>query len=369
MNFDFSEDQQFLKTEARKFLDAECPPDRVRKSLETNAGAFDADLWQKIIDMGWVAAGLPEEVGGLGLGRVDVCAIAEELGRACAPIPFNSTVFGFAEAVQCGGSPEQSQDWLTRVAAGNLIGCLALTEQPGPLNFEGIETTYENGKLTGTKAPVTDGAIANAAIVLARHDGKIGLFVASLDGVEAQPLESIDQSRGVARLVFDGAPAEPLCTGRSGEDLLRRVLQGVAVFTAFEQLGGAERCLDMARGFAMQRFAFGRPIAGFQAIKHKLADMYVKNTLARAHAYYGAWALAGDKAELPLAAAAARVAACDAYWFASKENIQTHGGMGFTWEADCHLYFRRARHLALVGGSAREWKELLATAIELETAA
>ncbi|MEH6743054.1 acyl-CoA dehydrogenase family protein [Hyphomonas sp.] len=369
MNFDFSEDQQFLKTEARKFLDAECPPDRVRKSLETNAGAYDPDLWQQVIDMGWVAAGLPEAVGGLGLGRVDVCAIAEELGRACAPIPFNSTVFGFSEAVQCGGSTVQCQDWLPQVAAGKLIGCLALSEQPGALNLDAIETTYQNGKLSGTKAPVTDGAIAGAAIVLARHKGEIGLFIVSLEDVEAQPLESIDQSRGVARLVFDETPAEPLCTGRTGKDLLCRVLQGVAVFTAFEQLGGAERCLDMARDFALQRFAFGRPIAGFQAIKHKLADMYVKNTLARAHAYYGAWALAGDKAELPLAAAAARVSACDAYWFASKENIQTHGGMGFTWEADCHLYFRRARHLALVGGAAREWKELLATAIEADLAA
>jgi len=369
MNFDFSEDQQFLKTEARKFLTAESPPERVRKSLETNAGTFDADLWQKVIDMGWVAAGLPEAVGGLGLGRVDICAIAEELGRACAPIPFNSTVFGFSEAVQCGGSPEQCNDWLTKVAAGKLIGCLALSEQPGPLSLGTVETTYENGKLTGVKAPVTDGAIAGAAIVLARQDGEFGLFITSLDEVETQAIESIDQSRGVARLVFDATPAEPICTGRSGEDLLRRILQGVAVFTAFEQLGGAERCLDMARDFALQRFAFGRPIAGFQAIKHKLADMYVKNTLARAHAYYGAWALAGEKAELPRAAAAARVASCDAYWFASKENIQTHGGMGFTWEADCHLYFRRARHLGVVGGTAREWKELLATAIESEIAA
>ncbi|MEP1599190.1 MAG: acyl-CoA dehydrogenase family protein, partial [Hyphomonas sp.] len=183
MNFDFSEDQQFLKTEARKFLDAECPPDRVRKSLETNAGAYDPDLWQQVIDMGWVAAGLPEAVGGLGLGRVDVCAIAEELGRACAPIPFNSTVFGFSEAVQCGGSTVQCQDWLPQVAAGKLIGCLALSEQPGALNLDAIETTYQNGKLSGTKAPVTDGAIAGAAIVLARHKGEIGLFIVSLEDV------------------------------------------------------------------------------------------------------------------------------------------------------------------------------------------
>ena len=368
MNFDFSEDQKFLQSEAKRFLAAQCPADRVRTSLEEHAGTYDADLWSKVVEMGWVAAGLPEEYGGLGMGRIEVCALAEELGRVCAPIPFNSTVFGFAEALLCGGSPEQKSDWLSKVAAGELIGCLALTETPGPVRPELIKTKYANGTLTGVKAPVVDGAIADAAIVLANENGELGLYVASLADVSQEPLESIDQSRGVAMLVFDGTPAEPLRTGREGAALLARVLEGMAVFTAFEQLGGAERCLDMAKEFALQRFAFGRSIASFQAVKHKLADMYVKNQLARAHAYYGAWALAGDKDELPLAAAAARVAACDAYWYASKENIQTHGGMGFTWEADCHLYFRRARHLGAIGGSAREWKEKLAGAIETELA-
>src|SRR6202034_675401 len=163
-------------------------------------------------------------------------------------------------------------------------------------------------------------------------------------------------------------PAERLGEAGEGLSLAEALLERAAVLLAFEQLGGADRALEMAKGYALERYAFGRPIGGYQAIKHKLADMYVKNELARSNAYYGAWALASDAAELPLAAAAARVAATEAFHLASKENIQTHGGMGFTWEVDCHLYYRRSKHLALTLGSAPWWQDRLITELEARNA-
>src|ERR1700736_2532019 len=151
--------------------------------------------------------------------------------------------------------------------------------------------------------------------------------------------------------------------------LAESLLQRAAVLLAFEQIGGADRALEMAKDYALGRYAFGRPIGSYQAIKHKLADMYVKNELARSNAYYGAWALESSTADLPLAASAARVAASEAFWFAAKENLQTHGGMGFTWEVDCHLYYRRSRQLALVAGAPKLWKERLVSQLERRDAA
>jgi len=176
-------------------------------------------------------------------------------------------------------------------------------------------------------------------------------------------VKTVDPTRSHARLDFDGAPAEPLGAAGQGWPLVRALLDRAAVLVAFEQVGGAQGALDMAREYAMGRFAFGRPIASFQAIKHKLVDMYVATELARSNAYYAAWALSTGAAELPVAAAAARVSATEAFWLSAKENIQTHGGMGFTWEFDCHLYYRRAKLLALALGSARVWKHKLMDAI------
>ena len=168
----------------------------------------------------------------------------------------------------------------------------------------------------------------------------------------------------MAQLKFTDTPAEPLGHAGGGAALMERLLDRAAVLVAFEQVGGAQAALDMAREYAVGRFAFGRPIASFQAIKHKLADMYVAVELARSNAFYAAWALSTDAPELPVAAAAARVSASEAYFHAAKENIQTHGGMGFTWEFDCHLHYRRAKLLALMRGSVPRWKDLLISRIE-----
>ncbi|HXQ45599.1 MAG TPA: acyl-CoA dehydrogenase family protein [Caulobacteraceae bacterium] len=371
MNFDYSDDQKFLKTEARKFLDAECPVKLVRGVLDDAKRSYDEGLWRKIAEQGWLGAAIPERFNGLGLGRIELCAIAEELGRACAPVPFASTVYFLAEALMLAGSEEQQAKYLPKIAAGELIGAFATSEGPGAYSEANIKAAVDGGKLTGVKVPVTDGDIADVAVVLAKEGGRSGLYLVDLTGagVTRETLATLDPTRGVAKLTFAGAAAERLGPAGEGAALAEGVMDRAAVLLAFEQLGGADRCLDMAKAYALERYAFGRPIGGYQAIKHKLADVYVKNELARSNAYYGAWALNVGAPELPVAAAAARVAASEAFWFASKENIQTHGGMGFTWEVDCHLYYRRSRQLALVAGAPKVWKERLVRQLERRNAA
>jgi alkylation response protein AidB-like acyl-CoA dehydrogenase len=371
MDFDFSDDQKFLKTEARKFLEARCGVAVVRGVLDDGAKAYDAGLWKAVAGQGWLGVNIPEAHGGLGLGGVELCAIAEELGRALAPIPFASTVYFVAEALMLAGSEAQKAKWLPKIAAGEVIGCFATVERPGVLTEAQVQAKVEGGKLTGVKLPVTDGDVADLAVVLAKHAGRSSLYLVELAGagVAREVLTTLDPTRSAARLVFTGATAEPLGDAGEGMALAEAVLDRAAVMLAFEQVGGADRALEMAKDYAMQRYAFGRPIGSYQAIKHKLADIYIKNELARSNAYYGAWALGAGGAELPLAAAAARVAACEAFWFAAKENLQTHGGMGFTWDVDCHLYYRRAQQLGLVAGGAKAWKERLVSQLERRNAA
>ncbi|MFP3945055.1 MAG: acyl-CoA dehydrogenase family protein [Alphaproteobacteria bacterium] len=363
MNFDFSEDQKFLKDQARRFLTDKSPRTVARRVLEEEAN-YDEVLWRGIAEMGWPGITVPEAHGGLGLGYLELCVIAEELGRALAPVPFSSSIYLAAEALLLAGGEGQKAAWLPKLASAEAIGTLALAEGPQPPAPERLGVTFANGKLTGEKHPVPDGMIADMAIVAARApDGETALVVADLKDVKREPVKTLDPSRGHARLRFDATPAEPL-EGGGGWATLRRLLDRAAVLFAFEQLGGADVCLDMAKAYSMERYAFGRPIGSFQAIKHKLADMYIANELARSNAYYGAWALSADAPELPLAAASARVAASEAYSFAAKENIQTHGGMGFTWEADCHLLYRRSKLLALNIGAPPAWKDRLVSQLE-----
>jgi alkylation response protein AidB-like acyl-CoA dehydrogenase len=371
MDFDFSDDQKFLKSEARKFLEARAPISAVRAVLDDPGKSYDADLWKAVAAQGWLGAAIPEAYGGLGLGGVELCAIAEELGRALAPIPFASTVYFVAEALMIAGSEAQKAAWLPRIAAGEVIGCFATVERAGVLTEAQVQARVEGGKLTGAKVPVTDGSIADLAIVLARDGAGASLFLVELsgDGVTRETLQTLDPTRDAARLTFAGAAADRLGEAGEGMDLAQAVLDRAAVVLAFEQVGGADRALEMAKAYALERFAFGRPIGSYQAIKHKLADIYIKTELARSNAYFGAWALATGAAELPVAAAAARVSATEAFWFAAKESVQTHGGMGFTWDVDCHLFYRRAQQLGLVAGGSKAWKERLVSQLERRNAA
>ena len=366
MNFDYTDDQKALKEEARRFLTAASPLTVSRAVLENPGDGYDVALWGRIVEQGWCGATIPEAYGGLGLGYVELCALAEELGRAVAPVPFASSIYFFAEALKLAGGEEQKLQLLPLVASGELIGTLAISEGAGVLTDARIAAKVSGGKLSGTKLPVADGMAAARAVVLAKGEDGLSLYLVDLrgEGVTRQAVSNIDPTRGAASISFDGASVEPLGEVGKGLQMLKSIQERGAILLAFEQLGGADRCLEMARDYALERYAFGRPIGSYQAIKHKLADVFVKNEVARANAYYGAWALSTDASELPVAAAAARVAGSAAYWLASKEMIQTYGGIGVTWEADCHFFYRRARHLGLVIGAPRDWKRRLADGLE-----
>jgi alkylation response protein AidB-like acyl-CoA dehydrogenase len=363
MDFDFSEEQRQLKEQARRFLGARCPLSLVSATLEEDAERRASKaLYKAIADLGWCGTAIPETSGGLGLGDVELCAIAEELGRALAPVPFASTIYFFAAGVMAGGSAAQRSSWLPRLARGEIVGCLAITEGSGAYQHRSLRARVKAGRLNGVKIPVVDGDVADVGLVLAADATDASLFLVDLSdpGVQRTALESLDPTRGVAQLSFTDVPVELVGGAGEGQVLVERIFTRAAIVIAFEQLGGADRCLELARDYALARRTFGRPIASYQAIKHRLADMYVKNELARSTAYYAAWALSSAALELPRAAAMARVAASDAFGFASRESIQIHGGIGVTWEASPHLFFRRARHLSLVCGAPDGWAERLA---------
>jgi alkylation response protein AidB-like acyl-CoA dehydrogenase len=375
MNFDFSDDQKQLRDEARKFLAQKCSPKAVRQVLDGKA-VYDKELWKGLAEMGFLGVAIPEEFGGTGAGHLELCVLAEEMGRALAPVPFSSTVYLAAEALMIAGSDAQKQKWLPKIASGDAIGTLALFEGNGNPTPKSIKVTANGDTLDGTKKPVADGAIADFAIVAARtastgRDSDIGLFIVDLSasGVTRNTLASVDPSRNQAEITFKGVKAEPLGTSADGWSILSQILDRAAVLVAFEQVGGSDRALEMGRDYALDRIAFGRQIGSFQAIKHMLADMYVSATLARSNCYYGAWALSTNAAELPEAAASARISATQAFQHCSKNNIQVHGGMGFTWEFDCHMYYRRSNALALSLGSLSYWEDQLIERMRKKNAA
>ena len=374
MDFDFSPDQQQLKDQARRFLTDQCSRTAVRAVLD-GPQAFDAKLWAGLANQGYLGAAIPEAYGGLGAGTLALCVVAEELGRAVAPVPFSSSIGVVAELLLQAGSEAQKQRWLPALASGEVIGALALSERPGQATPASITSRVAKGVLTGTKLPVADGDIAHLVVVAARAEGDtpeaLSLFLVDMTaaGVQRQALPSIDPTRSQASITFDAVAVEPLGAAGTGWPALSAVLDRAAVLMAFEQIGGADKALEAACAYAQERFAFGRPIGSLQAIKHMLADMYVSATLARSNAYWAAWALSTGAAELPQAAAAARVSATQAYQHCARNNIQVHGGMGFTWEFDCHLHYRRANGLALALGSQRHWEDLLIERLRLQSAA
>jgi acyl-CoA dehydrogenase len=378
MNFDFSDDQKLLKEQVRKFLADKCPTKVVRRVLDGNETHAE-EVWKGLVDLGVPAVGIPEAFGGLGLSPLELCVVAEEIGRAAAPVPFDTSVVLATEALKLAGSEAQKKKWLPLLASGEAIGTLAIAEGPQPPRPRNIRTTFGGGRLNGKKVPVADGEAATFAVVLANTGGQnssmgdraVSLVLVDLkqSPVTAKRVETIDPARKHAELTFNAAASELLGAEGEGWRLLERLYDAAAVYFAFAQVGGAEAAMWMARDYALQRQAFGRAIGSYQAIKHKLADCYVKLELARSNAYYGAMMLTDGGADLPLAAAAARIAATEAYDFAAKENIQTHGGIGFTWEADTQFHYRRARVMALSIGGPMAWKDKLVSRLEQKNAA
>ncbi len=339
MNFDFSDDIRAMAAEVRRAMERHCPMSEVRGCLAT--GQHSAPVWRALGELGVLGAAVPEQWGGGGLGMLELAACAEEVGRACAPVPILPSVFLATEALLLAGTDAQKARWLPELAAGRAIGTVVFA----PLHVEGVHAT-------GRLAQVPAGAAASVLIAIG-DDGSGACVALDEPRVRRLPLTVLDPGYPMADLELDRTAAESMVAGPGAATLLR---DRAAALLAFDQLGAAERALDMARDYVMHRRSFGRIVASYQAVKHRLADVWARNQLARSHAYHGAWALARAPQRLALAAAGARVAATEALEFAAQENVQLHGGIGFTWEADCHPLYKRARSTALALGPIGSWK-------------
>ena len=354
MNFDLNDEQKMLGEQARTLLADMSPFARLRTLIDSDA-EWDEPLWQKLAEMGFLGVTIAEEHGGLGLGALDLGVIMEALGGANAAVPFTSSIVLAAEAIQLAGSDSQQSKWLPRLASGEAIATFAYAEGPGPVFA--THAVLRDGTLNGSKSPVADAAIADIAVVLIAGGG-FALVELDQDGVSRTRLDSFDQLRPHYRLDFTDAVAEPM----PGTGKLDRLIDQAAVQAAFEAVGAADACLSMARDYANDRYIFGRPLGGYQAIKHKLADVAVATELARSNAYFGGWAAESSVDDLPAAAAAARLSAIKCFEMAARENLQIHGGIGYTFEANCHFYYRRERMLAVHLGNRGFWADRLLNA-------
>jgi alkylation response protein AidB-like acyl-CoA dehydrogenase len=383
MRFAFDEDQEQLRAAARAFLATHSSSARVRQAMVTEQG-YDADVWRRIgTELGWPSVIVPEAYGGIGLGGVELVALMEEMGAALLCAPFFSTVCLGAQALLVAGSEEQKQAHLPGMAAGKTTATVACAEASGRADATGIHTVAgrRGGDfvLNGTKTFVVDGHTASLLVVAARAPGSTGehgvsLFVLAADtpGVTRRLLPTMDQTRKLAEVTLRDVrlPGTALMgTEGAGWPALARTLELATVALAAEQVGGAQRCLDMSVAYAKERVQFGRPIGSFQAIKHKCADMLLLVESARSAAYYAGWAVAVGDPEVPVLASMARAYCSDAYFRCAAESVQIHGGVGFTWEYDVHLHFKRARASALLLGDAVHHRERVARAMGLGNAA
>ena len=365
MNLDFSDDQKFLQNEAKKFFEKEGGLSNARAVMD-NSLESDNELWQKVIELGWTGIRIPETYEGLGLGHLELCVIAEELGRSLAPVPFSSSVYFFTEALIKFGNEEIKSDLLPKLVSGEVVGTYGIAEDTHQATESNLSVTVTSEKINGVKIAVPDAGVASHMILVVKSKSGADLRLVNLDdaSVSVTPQKNLDTSRAFFKVEFKDTHSKLLGEAGEGWSYIQHLLDQAAVLFAFEQVGGSQAALDMAKAYSMERFAFGRQIGSYQAIKHKLADMYIAVTLAKSNCYYGAWALSSESAELPLAAATARVSATKAFQLCSKENIQTHGGNGFTWEYDCHLFYKRSKVLSVLLGSEATWKEKLVSNLE-----
>ena len=378
MDFGFSEEQELLRNAARDFLTKECPMTFVRQMMEDDRGFTDG-FWKKLAELGWMGLIVPEQFGGSGLDFVDLVVVLEEMGRCVTPGPFFSSAVVGGVALLEGGTAAQKSELLPKLAAGTLRATLADLEPSGRWDLDGIqlEAKRDGGAytLSGTKLFVPDAHTADVLIVVARAPGSKGsagvsLFLvdARAKGVGISLLKTMDQTRKLCEVTFDRVTVgaeRVLGTAEQGATVLARVIDRGKVGLCAEMCGGAQRVLDMSVGYAKVREQFGKPIGSFQAIQHKCANMLVEVESSKSVTYYAAWAVANDVAEAPLAAAMAKSYCSDAYRHASGEGIQIHGGIGFTWEHDMHLYFKRAKSSEVTFGDATWNRELVAQLINL----
>ena len=356
MNFEFSQEQQHMRDFFADMLAGSCSMSVVRNVLKGETQPV-LDLWQQLVDLGYISLAIPESYGGGGLSRLEQCLLAQEVGRTLAPVPITGTLYLFVEIIRACGSEKQKHALLPMLVSGKLRGAFAANEGLLDWSNSAIKAQYNNGAINGEKWPVIDAGLATHAIVVALDENtNPDLYVLELDSTTGcTPLNSIDPTRGLCRLTFNGTIAQPLENFTPKN--LSLALSNAAVFIAFEQLGLADAVLKMGCDYAKQRFAFGRAIGSFQAVKHRLADMYSHIEIARSIAYYAAWAVEHQREELIQAANLALVSCNNAANFVAKENNLVHGGISFTWESDCHLYLKRAQLMSQVLGSNALFKQ------------
>lgn len=368
MDFGFSEEQELLRQSAVDFLSKECPMTYVRQMMEDERGHSE-ELWKKMADLGWMGLIYPEEFGGSGLNMVDLVVILEEMGKSAAPGPFFSTVCLGGLAILEAGNAEQKQKYLPGIAAGTTKATLAVLEEDARWDEKGVKLQARKGKnnysLSGVKLFVPDAHVADLIVCVARTTEGPTLFVVDRQqaGVTVTQLKTMDQTRRLNEVRFDkvrvNADAVLSASGK-GWEALSRILDCGKVALCAEMCGGAQKVLDMTVEYAKMREQFGRPIGSFQAIQHKCANMLVQVESAKSATYYAAWAVANDAPEAPLAAAMAKAYCSDAYRLVTAEGIQVHGGIGFTWEHDIHIYFKRAKGSEVTFGDATWNRELVA---------
>ena len=374
MNFAFSEEQEELRRTVRQFLEAKSPETEVRRLMETTEG-YDPAVWKQMgQELGLQSLAIPEEYGGQGFTLIELGIVLEEMGRLLLCAPYYASVVLATNAILNAGTAAQKQALLPDIASGDTIATLAFTEPNGKWDVTGItlEAQSSGGRwtLSGEKMFVLDGHVAGTTVVVARTAGSTGTEGVSFftvngdaDGLTRTPLSTMDMTRKQAKLEFSNVAAEPLGEPGQGWAAYSKTLDQAAVALANEMMGGAQFVLDMSVQYAKDRVQFGRPIGSFQAIKHKCADMLLEVESGKSAAYYASWAAAEDNEELPVVAALSKAYCSEAYFHAAAENIQIHGGIGFTWEHPAHLYFKRAKSSEIFLGDPTYHRELLAQRI------
>ena len=366
MELTTGEEHEELRRTVRSFVERASPESEVRRLMDTERG-YDPAVWRRLAgELGLTGLGVPEEYGGAGGGFQEIGIVLEEMGRALMCAPYFATVVLAASTLLHSGDESARKEYLPGIAAGETVATLALAEEPARWDPTGIATSAKRAgpgwELTGTKLFVLDGLAADLVLVAARTgpgEEDIGLFAVNGDALRRTAMETLDPTRKQARLDLEGTPGRLAGPERGAWPILRRVLDLAAVGLACEQVGGAERALEMAVEYARTRIQFGRPIGSFQAVKHRCADMALGIDAARTAMSHAVWAAAAREDELPVAASMARVCCSEGHVFAAAENIQVHGGIGFTWEHPAHLYFRRAKTSAVMFGDPAFHRERL----------
>jgi|HubBroStandDraft_6_1064221.scaffolds.fasta_scaffold00441_2 alkylation response protein AidB-like acyl-CoA dehydrogenase len=356
MQFGLSESQEFLKDSARKFFAGECPSAEMRRLMETDT-AYDAALWSKLTDQGYTGIIFPEEYGGVGLGKVELMLLMEETGRALLPGPFFSTVVLAGSVLNAVATPVHKKQYLAPICGGEVRSTVALVENSANWDPRAVELSASNGKLTGEKFFVSDAAIADFLIVV----GRDGVFVvdSKARGLKISPMHGMDLTRKLYVVGFGNTPAEKI---GSASDLARALDITTAALAA-ELVGGMQRTLDITVEYAKTRKQFGKPIGMFQAVQHQCADMYLETESSRSAVYYAGWALEENSPDASTAVSIAKMYASDAARTVGNRGIQIHGGMGFTWENDIHLYYRRAKASETAFGDATFHRERIASVV------